>query len=213
MIVTIISFDLDGTLVTDEFTRAVWHQGMPELYAEQYRCSFEQAQELLLVEYNKIGDDALEWYDIQHWFRRFKLRGDWKSLLAQFTHHIRTYPEVHEVLEQLGRRYQLMITSNAAREFLDMEIEATGISAYFMHVISATSDFQHVKKNRAFYRKLCRQLDIGAADLVHVGDHYRFDYLVPGELGIKSFYLDRSGNRAGPFMVGDLKEFMGRLEV
>jgi len=210
---SIISFDLDGTLVTDEFSQTVWHQGMPELYAEQHRCGFEQAKELMVGEYNQVGDDALEWYDIQYWFHRFNLQGDWKNLLTKFTHHIRTYPEVPEVLEQLSRRYQLMITSNAAREFLDTEIEAAGIAPYFKHAVSATSDFMHVKKNREFYRKLCRMLDVGTNDLVHVGDHYRFDYLVPCEAGIKSFYLDRSGNRAGPFMVGNLKEFISRLEA
>ncbi len=208
----LISFDLDGTLVTDEFTQMVWHRGMPELYAEQYRCDFEHAQALLFREYNKIGDAALEWYDIRFWFRFFNLRSSWRSLLAKFIQHIKTYPEVHEVLDQLSRRYQLMITSNAAREFLNMEIEAAGIAAYFKHIVSATSDFQHVKKDREFYQKLCRRLNIDSADLIHVGDNYRFDYLVPCELGIKSFFLDRKCGHAGPFMVGDLEEFSCRLE-
>jgi len=208
----IISFDLDGTLVTDEFSRTVWHQGMPELYAEQYGCGVDQAKELLLGEYDKVGDDALEWYDIQHWLSRFRLNADWQSLLAKFRHFIRTYPEVNEVLHQLSRRYELMITSNAAREFLNTEIEAAGIAPYFKHVVSATSDFRKVKKDRDFYLELCRTLDVSCSDVVHIGDHYRFDYLVPCELGIKSFFLDRSGNRAGPFMVGNLKEFVCRLE-
>jgi putative hydrolase of the HAD superfamily len=209
----LISFDLDGTLVTDEFTQMVWHRGMPELYAEQYACGFELAQAHMIGEYNKIGDHSLEWYDIQYWFRFFKLRGSWTRLLEKFIPHIKTYPEVHEVLDQLSRRYQLMITSNAAREFLDMEIEAAGLAPYFKHVVSATSDFQHVKKDREFYHQLCRRLDIGTNDLVHVGDHYCFDYLVPCALGIKSFFLDRSGKRSGPFMVADLMEFSGRLDA
>jgi putative hydrolase of the HAD superfamily len=209
----VISFDLDGTLVTDAFTQTVWHHGMPELYAEQYGCGFEQAQAFMLEAYNKVGDDALEWYDIRYWFRFFKLRGDWRRLLAQFAHHITTYTEVHDVLGQLSRRYRLVITSNAGREFLNAEVEAAGISPYFTHVVSATSDFQQVKKSRAFYHALCRMLGIGPDDLIHVGDHYRFDYLIPAEAGIKSFYLDRNGNRAGPFIVGDLKEFSCRLEA
>jgi putative hydrolase of the HAD superfamily len=209
----LISFDLDGTLVTEEFTRMVWHRGMPALYADQYRCDLEHAQELLLREYNKIGDDALEWYDIRYWFRFFDLRGSWTSLLAKFIPHIKTYPEVHDVLQQLSSRYQLMITSNAAREFLDTEITAAGIADYFTLVVSATSDFQHVKKDGEFYQKLCSRLDIAADELVHVGDHYRFDYLVPCGLGIKSFFLDRSGTRSGPCMVADLKAFCSRLEA
>ena len=208
----IISFDLDGTLVTDEFSRTVWHQGIPELYAEQYGCGVDRAKELLLGEYDKVSDEALEWYDIQHWLRRFQLNADWQSLLAKFRHYIRTYPEVNEVLHQLSRRYELMITSNAAREFLNTEIEVAGIAPYFKHVVSATSDFRKVKKDRDFYLELCRTFDVSCSDVVHIGDHYRFDYLVPCELGIKSFFLDRSGNRTGPFMVGNLKEFVCSLE-
>lgn len=208
----IISFDLDGTLVTDEFSQIVWHRGMPELYAAHYGCSFDRARELMIGEYNTVGDDALEWYDIQHWLRRFKLKADWRGLLARFSHYIRIYPEVLEVLDYLSHRYELMITSNAAREFLDTELETSGIAPYFKHVVSATSDLHQVKKNGAFYSGLCRMFDVGFDDLVHVGDHYRFDYLVPSGLGIMSFFLDRSGNRAGPFMVGNLKEFVNRLE-
>lgn len=209
----IISFDLDGTLVTDEFSQIVWHHGMPELYAAQYNCGLDRARELMIGEYNKIGDDALEWYDIQHWMRHFRLTADWKSLLAKFTRHIRIYPEVQDVLEHLSRRFELMITSNAAREFLNTELETSGIARYFKHVVSATSDFQKVKKDREFYRELCRKFHVRFDDLVHVGDHYRFDYLAPSGLGITSFYLDRSRKRTGPFMIGNLKEFVGRLEA
>lgn len=207
----VISFDLDGTLVTDEFTQMVWHRGMPALYAEQHGCGLEHAEALLLSEYDKIGDGALEWYDIRYWFRFFELRGSWNDLLATFVPHIKTYPEVHDVLHQLSRRYPLMITSNAAREFLDTEIAAAGIAGYFTHVVSATSDFRQVKKEGAFYHRLCRSLDIAVDELVHVGDHYRFDYLVPCGQGIKSFFLDRSGARQGPDMVSDLKAFCRRL--
>lgn len=209
----IISFDLDGTLVTEAFSQTVWHRGLPELYAEQYSCDLHRAREYMIGEYNKVGDDALEWYDIQHWLRRFGLNADWKSLLAKFTRYISIYPEVHEVLDHLSSRFELMITSNAAREFLNTELETSGIAPYFNHVVSATSDFHKVKKDSEFYCELCRMLDVGFDDLVHVGDHYRFDYLVPGELGITSFYLDRSMNRTGPFMVGNLKEFVGRLKA
>ena len=40
-------------------------------------------------------------------------------------------------------------------------------------------------------------LNVSPADLVHVGDHYEFDYLVPRAVGIQAFYLDRSARREG----------------
>lgn len=47
--------------------------------------------------------------------------------------------------------------------------------------------------------------------MAHVGDHYEFDFLVPKRLGILSFYLDRSGNSSGRWVVKDLREFNRRI--
>lgn len=207
----IISFDLDGTLVTEEFSRSVWHQGVPELYAQRYACDLDGAQKRILEEYSMVGDDALEWYDIHYWLRYFNLDGNWKALLGKFTPCIKTYPEVHEILSQLSRRCQLIITSNAAREFLDLEIGQSGLAPYFSHIYSATSDFRTVKKNPQLYLKILSLLNIHHTQFIHVGDHYHFDYLIPSELGIKSFYLDRSATRPGPCMVSNLREFVNKV--
>ena len=208
----IISFDLDGTLVTDVFSQVVWHQGIPQLYAEKCGCSLRDAQHYILKEYNKVGDTQLEWYDIHYWLDFFDLDVDWKTLLGRFRNLIATYPEVEEVLTYLTSGYQLVITSNAAREFLNTEIEETTLSPYFDHIFSATSDFHEVKKTASFYRKLCSTLSVTHNQIIHVGDHYDFDYRIPMQLGITSFYLDRTGETDGPHTVKDLREFLARLE-
>ena len=209
----IISFDLDGTLVTDAFSQVVWHQGIPELYAEKYACSLRDAQDFILEEYNKVGDTALEWYDIHYWLHFLDLDLNWKQLLGRFSGLITTYPEVEEVLSCLNTTYKLIITSNAAREFLNTEIEETTLSPYFDHIFSATSDFKEVKKTEAFYLKLCSLLKVDHKQVVHVGDHYDFDYRIPQQLGMTSYYLDRTGEREGPRTVKDLREFITRLEA
>jgi putative hydrolase of the HAD superfamily len=48
-------------------------------------------------------------------------------------------------------------------------------------------------------------------EIVHVGDHYDFDYLVPRRLGMQAFYLDRSGERVGEFVLHNLKDLEGRF--
>ena len=209
---TTISFDLDGTLVTDEFSQVVWHQGIPELYAKENTCTLEEAKSLILNEYAKIGDGALEWYDIKYWLEFFGLNTSWEDLLHKFKGSIRTYPEVEEVLTQLNHSYQLIITSNAAREFLDTELQETMISPYFQHIFSATSDFKEVKKTEAFYQRICHKLNVEHSQIIHVGDHYDFDFLVPQQLGITSFYLDRKGEKEGPQIVRDLTEFVAKLK-
>jgi putative hydrolase of the HAD superfamily len=208
----IVSFDLDGTLVTDEFSQMVWHQGIPELYVEHYGCDYDEAKHFIVQEYNKVGDKALEWYNIHHWLTQFKLDGNWENLFQRFTHLIKAYPEVPEVLSSLRRAsYQLIITSNAAREFLETEIEKAQLTPFFDYAFSATSDFREVKKTADFYQRICTLLHIHHTQIIHVGDHFEFDYLIPRSLGIRSFFLDRKGTGEGSAIVKDLREFINKL--
>jgi putative hydrolase of the HAD superfamily len=49
--------------------------------------------------------------------------------------------------------------------------------------------------------------------MVHVGDHYEFDYLVPRALGIRAFYLDRSARSSEDSVIRDLADFEKRLAL
>jgi HAD superfamily hydrolase (TIGR01549 family) len=198
------SFDLDGTLVDLAFTDLVWHCGIPELFARKAGMDLTQAREVVLQEYRKVGDGALEWYDIAYWFRYLNLPGRWEGLLEHYASQVRVYPEVHEVLSRLGERYSLIILSNAAREFIEVEMRQGGLAGYFDLVISATSDFGLVKKSQAFYRRICALLEIPPQGLIHVGDHWEFDYQIPRGIGITAFHLNRQGERSGPDVIQDL---------
>jgi HAD superfamily hydrolase (TIGR01549 family) len=200
-----LSFDLDGTLVDLAFTDLVWHQGIPELYAQKKGVDLAQAQELVLQEYRKLGDGALEWYDIAYWFRYLDLPGGWETLLKRYAPQVRVYSEVHEVLSQLRERYSLIVLSNAAREFIAVEMRQGNLASYFDLVVSATSDFGLVKKSPEFYQRICELLGIGPHELIHVGDHWEFDYQIPRGMGIAAFHLSRGGARSGPDVIRDLR--------
>jgi HAD superfamily hydrolase (TIGR01549 family) len=200
-----LSFDLDGTLVDLDFTDLVWHQGIPELYARRAGMDLAQARELVLQEYQRVGDGALEWYDITYWFGYFDLPGGWQNLLERYASQVRVYPEVHEVLSRLNERYSLIVLSNAAREFIDIEMDQGGLAQYFDLVISATSDFGLVKKSPEFYRRICELLGVGPQELTHIGDHWEFDYQIPRRMGIVAFHLNRGKDRSGPDVIHDLR--------
>ena len=78
--VKVVSFDAEGTLVTPYFSQAIWHEEIPALYAQNRGISFEQANKFVQHEYELIGEQRIEWYDIKYWFRRFDL-GDYRQLL------------------------------------------------------------------------------------------------------------------------------------
>jgi putative hydrolase of the HAD superfamily len=207
----IISFDMDGTLVDAEFTDWVWGHGIPTLYAKKAGVSFEEAKALVTKEYLKVGEGAIEWYDIKYWLRFFQLEESWRAIMEPYTDKIKVYPDVNHILERLGGRFPLVLTSNAGREFIDIEMEATGLKKYFYRIFSATTDFGQVKKTADFYQRICQILETRPQEIVHVGDHYEFDYLVPRSLGIRAFYLDRLGEQRGASVISDLRDLEERL--
>lgn len=209
--IKVISFDLDGTLVEPGFSEMVWGVGIPQLFAEKRRMSFDEAKKIVQAEYGKIGDGALEWYDIDYWFRFFELDGNRKSLLNRFSHTIKTYPEVPKVLQGLSSHYKVIMISNAAREFIDIEVEIAELRRYFSRIFSATSDFGQIKKTTQFYGHICQLLRISPGEMVHVRDHWEFDYLAPHGLGIRALHIDRAWSRTGDWVIRDLEEVHKKL--
>ena len=204
----IISFDLDGTLVTTDFVDAVWLERIPELYAEKYGLDFEEAKKRVEEEYLKVGPEALEWYDIHYWIEKFKLDANWKEILLSCKNKLRLYPEVKKVLENLSENATLIITSNAAREFIEIEVEVLDLRRFFSKIFSAVSDFHKTKKDKEVYRKIMEKV---GEKFIHVGDNYEFDYIAPRQAGLVAYYLDRSGNSNGSHVVRNLIEFEEKL--
>ena len=207
----VVSFDMNGTLTQDHFARLVWGEGVPQLYSVAKNVPLEEAKEYVFGEYDRVGEERVEWYDIRYWFRYFGLGADWKGFLESFQHEARPFSDASQVLEDLGRQYEIILTSNATREFIDIELGAAGLKGHFARLFSVTSDFGEVKKTPDVYLKVCRAVGIEPEEMVHVGDHRRFDFTAPRELGIRAFYLDRQGKEEGDSVVHDLWEFCRRL--
>jgi len=209
--IKIISFDFDGTLAKHTFADAFWLEGVPSLYARQHHVDVEAAKKYLFEEYEKIGDNRIEWYDPGYWFDRFNLQTDWKKMLLDYRNNVEIYPEVPSVLKRLSKNYILIISSNAKKEFIDVQLTQAKLYNYFDKVFSSTSDFHTVKKVTDFYAMICKKLNISPQEMIHVGDHKEFDYLSPQKLGITSYYLDRKKQTSGVHIVSDLNEFEKKI--
>ena len=126
-----MSFDMDGTLTDKGFVDSVWLEGIPHLYSIKTEVSFDDAWDIVKREYDKIGKNKLEWYDLSYWIEKFALNVAPRDLLRCFEHRIRTYPEVTEVLEELQQRhFKLIVVTNARKEFVELELKKTGIENY-----------------------------------------------------------------------------------
>lgn len=211
--IKVISFDLDGTLFDTMFVDTVWLEEIPRLYSVKKRVSVDDATKIVKKEYDLIGKDRVEWYDIHYWIRRFGLNIKAKELLRSFEHKIRAYPEVPKVLDRLRQRgFRLIVVTNAGREFAELELEKTNIKKYFNRVFSSTSDFGVVKKTVKLYQTVCNMLGVSPQEIAHVGDDWKFDFHVPHGLGILAFYLDRTGEQQGEFVIQSLEELDKKLE-
>lgn len=206
----IISFDLDGTLVDGLYGNMVWLDGIPGVYAERRGMSRTEAASEVKKAYDSIGESHLLWYDIGYWLRRFDLAVSVPDLLDRYAGYIRPLPHVTEVLEALSAKYRLVIASNAARIFVDKELDHTGLGRYFTRTISATSDFAMVKKEEGFYRRMCADLDVSPSEVAHVGDHRVFDFEVPRLAGIDSYHYDPAAAANGG-AIRDMRDLLERL--
>ncbi|UCH58077.1 MAG: HAD family hydrolase [Candidatus Bathyarchaeota archaeon] len=207
--IEVVSFDMEGTLITDTFSDLIWETDIPHLYAIRKDLDFETAKKMVLDEYATVGMEQPEWYDAGYWFRRLDIPGDWRSLLENRREDCEVYPETLQVLKNLSRRYRLIVSSNTIREFLTVQL--TKLPQVFDQVFSAPSDFGMVKSEE-FYGEICRILRLKPGAIAHIGDSLKFDYEAPDELGINAFHLDRSGGAPGAHVVHDLMEFERRLE-
>jgi len=205
--IKIVSFDLDGTLMKSTFADLVWLEGLPQIYSNENQIDVEKAKVILKKEYDEISDYQPEWYDLSYWFNHFNLRSDWKKLLEKYRYSIESYPEVPGVVRRLFKKFDLIIISNAKREFIEIELEESKIRKYFSYVFSSTSDYHKVKKIAGFYSMICDQLNISPDEMIHVGDHEEFDYQIPRRAGITSSYLNRDRISNIEFVVSNLDEF------
>jgi putative hydrolase of the HAD superfamily len=211
--IRVVSFDMDGTITDLSFVNSVWLEGIPRLYAIKNGVSFEDAKTHVKREYEKVGRERLEWYDPNYWTKRFGLDVSSEEVLGSFQHRIRVFPEVNGVLEECkDKGFRLIIVTNSRREFVNLELERTNIGHYFERVFSATSDFGLIKKTVNLYRKVCSTIGVSPGEMAHVGDDRIFDFVVPSKLGIKAFYLDRTGENSGESVIPNLAVFIRKLE-
>jgi len=186
--IEVISFDAEGTLVTPDFSQTVWHEAIPTLYARKKSIELAQAKEIVAMEFDKIGDQRLEWYDINYWFGYLGL-GASKPLIESCQDKLSYYPEVTEVLSSLSSKYKLSIASGTPLELLHYLLR--DVKPYFARIFSSISHYRQLK-TPAFYLQMCQAMNVKPSQVVHVGDNWQFDFLNPKQVGINAFYLDRS---------------------
>ena len=187
--IELVSFDAEGTLVTPDFSETIWHEAIPALYAQKKGLDLAQAKRCITEEYNKIGVNRLEWYDIEYWFNCLDL-GSSEPVIQSCLCNISYYPEINKVLSSLAGEYKLIVASGTPLELLHCLLR--DIKPYFVRVFSSISHYGQVK-SPDFYLKICEEMGVEPGQVIHVGDNWQFDFLNARQAGLNAFYVDRSG--------------------
>jgi HAD superfamily hydrolase (TIGR01549 family) len=187
--IELISFDAEGTLVTSDFSETIWHEAIPALYAQRKGLDLAQAKKSVTEEYNKIGVHRLEWYDIEYWFHCLEL-GSSAPVIRDCLCKISYYPEITEALASLAGEYKLIVASGTPLELLHCLLR--DIEPYFVRIFSSISHYRQVK-TPDFYLRICEEMCVNPAQVIHVGDNWQFDVLNARQAGLNALYIDRSG--------------------
>jgi HAD superfamily hydrolase (TIGR01549 family) len=187
--IELISFDAEGTVVTPDFSETIWHEAIPALYAQKQGLDFAQAKRRIVEEYSRIGDQRLEWYDIEYWFDYLGL-GSSEPVIQSCKGKISYYPEITEVLSSLASEYRLIVASGTPLELLHLLLQ--DIKPYFARIFSSVSHYKQLK-SPDFYLKICEEMGVKPSQVIHVGDNWQFDFLNARQAGMNAFYIDRSG--------------------
>lgn len=204
--IQIISFDMDGTLVDTTFDKFFWGEELPKIYSIQHNVSLEDAKKFCAKQYKSVSMHNVNWYKAPFWFSRLKIKVSADDLVNDMRHHIVLYPDALPVLKKLSKKLDLVLMSNASRYFLNIKVDACKIDKFFSHKISCIDDFRNTKNAPKAFHCMLKKIRKKPENVLHVGDHWNFDYLVPQSMGIKSVFLDRNMKKIGSNVIHSLEE-------
>lgn len=207
----VVSFDVVGTLVDFYYEDYVWKEVIPQLYARKMGFNLQEAKDHVLREYDSISNKDIRWYLPEYWFKHFNLSENPIEVFKSYSDKVGFYPEVPSVLKKLSKKYDLIIASGTTKNIIEIMIEK--FRHYFKQIYSPVSDRKEVKKTPKFYEMICEILGIEPWAMVHVGDEWYFDFISPKSIGIKSFYLDRTGKKRGKSVIKNLRELQDRVAI
>jgi HAD superfamily hydrolase (TIGR01509 family) len=121
-------------------------------------------------------------------------------------------PGTREILERLGKRYQIAVISNADGK-IDEVLAACGIADCF-RTITDSGLVGYEKPHPAIFEAALRGLNARPEESLYVGDGYSVDYVGATNAGMQAMLMDISGayRDTDHARVESLKELDERLE-
>ena len=162
-----IFFDLDGTLwdatrnIKDSWNRVLTRENI------DYQFSYQEIKSFMGLTPQETGEIAFKDKNKDEQMRLF---------MAMFDEEIKSlaivpgalYPDECQVLEELSKKYDLYVVSNAFKGYIENYLKVEGISQYFKGHLCAGDTGKSKAYNIDYLRK-----KINASKVIYVGDTYK----------------------------------------
>ncbi|MDP8023035.1 MAG: HAD family hydrolase [Nitrososphaeria archaeon] len=190
-----LSLDLCGTLDDCNVYNHMWYSVIPEMYAEAKGMNFEKAKSAVTKAYKEVGPSEIEWYLPSYWINRFGL--NYEEFLKK-CENVRV--QVPYELKKLKNKYRLILSTNVSKEVLKFSL----LENFFDEIYSSV-DLGYPKKDERFWKAVIDKENVKPFEIVHLGDDYVYDYLIPSSLGIRSKLSDLKHFRFNLFYVTGIR--------
>ncbi len=195
-----LTFDCYGTLID-------WNGG---IRGELARVFGEERADDLLARYHelepKLEADGRRSYRevLTEAMRELCAPAGEEDALARSLPSWRPFPEVPEALRQVrASGWKLAILSNTDRDFIDASEEQIGVPFELAVVASEIGSYKPALGHwRAFER------EVGRLPNVHVAASLFHDIAPANELGLRSIWINRLGETAGPKPTRELSDLV-----
>lgn len=120
------------------------------------------------------------------------------------------FPESIEVLEELKKKYKLVLVSNTDQFSSEQVIKKFNLDQYFEKVILSYK-FGKLKTNPKFFDAVLKDLKVAHKDAVMIGDSLESDVKPAEDAGIKAILVDRKDRREHANKVNSLVQIESML--
>ena len=198
-----IIFDAYGTLFftgngsVNAVRRILTANGHPEMCAEEVYAHWKVWHRKHMEELPDFRTEA-EIYalDLEELYRQYGFSRDPRqdvAMMLQIQGTRVAFPEVKEVVEELGKEYVIAIgsTTDTAPLMKDLERSALPITKIF------TSESLHLYKPREeFYTTILAELGLSPSEALFVGDSLLNDVEGPKKVGLHTCWINRNHQKA-----------------
>ncbi|MBO3799622.1 MAG: HAD family hydrolase [Candidatus Brockarchaeota archaeon] len=206
-----VSLDVTGTLVDGRSVKYFWDVLIPSAYARKHRVPFEKAFSNVKQMYGTISPDDVRWYLPEYWMKKLGIEESIEELLRELKPLITIFPDVKPVIAELSSNHSLIVSSNLPMLLLETVLD--DFKKYFLKVFSSVSTYSLPRKTAEFYVKVCSDAGFKPREILHVGDNFIYDFLIPRFVGIKSLIIKRFKLPRRKHEVSNLKQVLDRIKL